>query len=78
MESELHVFCDTSELAYAAAAYICTKNNERKIECNLILAKSRVTPLKKLNLPRLELQGAVLAVRMTIFLEDEIKSNFNE
>ena len=76
VEKELHVFCDASELAYAAAAYIRTKNHEGKIDCNLILAKSRVAPLKKLTLPRLELQGAVLATRMTTFLKDETKLEF--
>lgn len=52
---ELHGFCDSSEMAYAAAIYI--RNNNGSF---LICAKTKVAPVKKLTIPRLELCGAYL------------------
>ena len=59
-EVELHTFCDASELAYDAVCYVRVKQ-PGKITCNLIMSKSRVAPVKQISLPRLELEGAVLA-----------------
>ncbi|XP_035210074.1 uncharacterized protein LOC118184500 [Stegodyphus dumicola] len=60
---ELHCFCDASQKAYGAAIYArVVKDNN--IEVNLLVSKSRVTPLRKITLPRLELLGALLAARL--------------
>lgn len=60
---QLHIFVDASEDAYAAVAYFrFNKNNV--VECALIGAKTRVAPLKPMTIPRLELEGAVLGVRL--------------
>ncbi|XP_076396739.1 uncharacterized protein LOC143265933 [Megachile rotundata] len=56
-EAQLHVFCDASLTAYAAVAYLRFED-ENQSECahvSLIMAKSRVAPLKPLTIPRLEL-----------------------
>ena len=53
---EIHIFCDASEEAYAACAYATSEGTS-----TLIAAKTRVKPLKEVTIPRLELQGAVLA-----------------
>ncbi|XP_064463406.1 uncharacterized protein LOC135374344 [Ornithodoros turicata] len=56
---QLHVFTDASPLAYGACAYLVAEDNDRQVSVNLVFAKSRVPPLKKLTLPRLELMGAI-------------------
>jgi len=61
----LHGFCDASEQAYGACVYVVCKNLNRKDNAFLICSKSRVAPLKALPLPRLELCGAVLLVKLT-------------
>ena len=66
------VFSDVSEKAYAACAYLFLLHSDGHIECNLVAAKARVAPLKKLTNPRLELMGAILAIRLTETLTMEL------
>ncbi|KAF8783509.1 hypothetical protein HNY73_013663 [Argiope bruennichi] len=59
----IHVFCDASEKAYGAALYICfTELNETKVR--LVCSRKRLSPLKKVTLPRLELLAALLGARL--------------
>ncbi|XP_076655808.1 uncharacterized protein LOC143360652 [Halictus rubicundus] len=73
--TELHVFCDASELAYAAVAYWKFTYSNGRSTVAFICSKSRVTPLKPTSIPRLELQAALLASRLgrTIETEHELK-----
>ncbi|XP_046556804.1 uncharacterized protein LOC124266040 [Haliotis rubra] len=57
---DLHMFSDASDAGYGVAAYICITNCQDEIHCALVLGKSRVVPLKKITIPRLELTAAVL------------------
>lgn len=61
--TELHVFVDASENAYAAVAYFRINTSER-IDCALIGAKTKVAPQQPISIPRLELQAAVLGTRL--------------
>lgn len=61
---ELHSFCDASKKAYGASIYLRVKKRD-KIIVNLVTSKSRVTPLKNITLPRLELLGALVAARLS-------------
>nr|XP_012153196.1 PREDICTED: uncharacterized protein LOC105664201 [Megachile rotundata] len=70
-ETELHVFCDASEKAYAVVAYWRDVYENGKTAVTFILGKCRVAPLKPVSIPRLELQAAVLASRMARAVEQE-------
>ena len=64
MKCELHGFCDASHRSYAAVIYILAIYSVGRIGVRLVASKSRVAPLKKRSIPRLELLGAVLVARL--------------
>ena len=61
--STLHVFVDASQHGMGACIFLRTED-KNGVQLSLILAKSRVTPLKQLTLPRLELMAAVIGARL--------------
>jgi hypothetical protein len=61
---QVHHFSDASELGYGVATYVRLENIDNQVHCVLLTSRSRVAPLKKITIPRLELSAATLAVRM--------------
>ncbi|XP_055622254.1 uncharacterized protein LOC129765843 [Toxorhynchites rutilus septentrionalis] len=76
---QLHVLVDASENAYGAVAYFRVMTASGPI-CSLVMARSKVAPLKQLSIPRLELQAAVLGSRLLNSIIDnhsvEVKQRF--
>ncbi|XP_062704637.1 uncharacterized protein LOC115265178 [Aedes albopictus] len=70
--AELHAFCDASDKAFACVVYMVHRHEDRSYVA-LVYAKARVAPLKNSTVPRLELQGCVLASQMVKTLQDEMK-----
>ena len=59
-QRQLHVFCDSSEKAYGAVCYLRVVANHT-VATQHVFAKSRVAPLKKTTMPRLEFLATLLA-----------------
>lgn len=60
---ELHIFTDASEYAYGCVGYLRAVVQGTVI-CSLIMSRSKVAPLKRQSVPRLELMAAVMGARM--------------
>ncbi|XP_062713961.1 uncharacterized protein LOC134290779 [Aedes albopictus] len=61
---QLHTFSDASESAYGACIYARCENAQGQTRICLLASKSRVAPLKRVSLPRLELCAAVLGAHL--------------
>ena len=69
---ELHHFADASEIAYGVVSYLRVIATDGSVNCTIVMAKARLAPIKKLTVPRLELQAATLAARQNALLRKEL------
>ncbi|KAL1447844.1 hypothetical protein WDU94_002711 [Cyamophila willieti] len=70
-------FGDASERAYACVIYSVVKSPHGEILTNLICAKSKVSPLKTLSIPRLELCAALLLSKLIKLVADTYSPRVN-
>ncbi|XP_062704132.1 uncharacterized protein LOC134286523 [Aedes albopictus] len=68
---QLHIFCDAGENAFGCAGYLRIEV-DGLVKCSLVMARTKVAPLKQLTIPRLELQAAVLGSRMSQQLKQHL------
>lgn len=59
---EIHGFSDVLQLAMAAAIYLRVISSNGETTVTLVCSKTRIAPLKKVTIPRLELSAALLLV----------------
>ena len=60
VDIQLHGFSDASVRAYPAVVYIRSTYSDGQVEVRLVASKSRVAPIKRQTIPRLELLGALI------------------
>lgn len=56
---QIHGFADASAKSYGMCFYVRAEGHD-SIECNLVIAKTKVAPLKGMTIPRLELSAVVM------------------
>ena len=65
-------FSDASEMAYSAIVYLRAVCLNGEVDVNLIVSKTRVAPVRKVSLPRLELCGALLLARLVKLVRETV------
>ena len=70
---ELHHFSDASTEGYGQCSYLRVEDTRNRVNCSLVMGKARVTPLKPITIPRLELTAAVVSVRASEMLRQELR-----
>ncbi|UYV68325.1 hypothetical protein LAZ67_5003884 [Cordylochernes scorpioides] len=76
-ELQLHGFSDASGDAYAAAIYLRVANKDG-IRVGLLAAKTRLAPIHRVSIPRLELCAAVLLTRLVVHVVSVLKLDIKE
>ena len=69
---EMHGFCDSSNVAYAAAVYVRVVTSVAMV-VNLLSAKSNVAPLKAVTIPRLELLACLLLSKLVVSVRKAVE-----
>ena len=62
--TQLHGFSDASEDAYSAVVYLRIVDSQEDVHISLVTSKTKVSPIKRQSIPRLELCGALLLARL--------------
>ena len=73
---ELHGFSDASQLAMAAVIYltVTSPSTDHKVS-TLVCSKTKVAPLKKLTIPRLELTAALMLAKLMKYVQATLQLN---
>ena len=72
VSAKLHHFSDASIHCYSQCSYLRLKNDQGQIHCSFVLGKARVTPLKPVTVPRLELTAVVVSIKASEQLQQEL------
>ena len=72
VQSSLHCFSDASKIGYGVACYFRQMDENGKIHVSLVIGKSRVSPLKPITIPRLELTAATVAAKVADLVKREL------
>ena len=72
IKTELHIFSDASEEAFAAAVYVRNQYVNGRVLVRLLIAKTKIGPKKVLSIPKMELQGALMGARLAEYVKSAV------
>ncbi len=75
---QLHGFCDSSQVAFAGVVYIRATYTDTSVSTTLVIAKSKVAPLKTQTIPKLELCSAVLLSKLLSTVSRELNIDMKD
>ena len=80
IDCSLHHFSDANQDEYGQVSYLRLVDQKDMMHSGLVMEKSRVTPIKFVSIPRLELAAVALSIKVSVMLRKEltIHSKFKE
>ncbi|XP_071181279.1 uncharacterized protein [Mytilus edulis] len=69
---------NASEIGYGMVFYLRLVDDEGMVHCSFVLGKSRVAPLKKVTIPRMELTAATRAVKLSKVILEELNYSIDK
>lgn len=72
VRAEIHSFSGASDNGISQISYLRMVNHRGEVHVSFLLAKSRVTSLKPISIPCLELTGAIISVNVAKMLKSEL------
>ncbi|GFV92480.1 uncharacterized protein TNCV_3950901 [Trichonephila clavipes] len=69
----IHTFVDASKTAYAACIFLRSESNTGSVTVQLLQVRSRITPMKTITIPRLELMAATIGARLFSSVKHALK-----
>ncbi|XP_065085837.1 uncharacterized protein LOC135707865 [Ochlerotatus camptorhynchus] len=75
---EIHGFSDASCTAYGACVYLRCVQEDGAVSVRLLCSKSRIAPLRRLTIPRLELCAAVVLAKLVSVVIPILKTEFHD
>ncbi|XP_014204702.1 uncharacterized protein LOC106636718 [Copidosoma floridanum] len=73
---ELHSFADASQAAIGAVIYLVMKSDSAT-SSSFVCSKTKVSPLKRMSIPRLELIAALILAKLTEYVTDQLTLNIS-
>lgn len=70
--TQLHTFSDASTTGYGQCSYVRMVDRAKRVHVAFLASKAKVTPIKAVTIPRLELQAACGAVRLAKKIQNEL------
>ena len=70
---QLHHFSDASDHGYGQCSYLRLTDDTGQVHCSFVMGKARVTPLRPVTIPRLELTAVLLSARVSASLREELE-----
>ena len=67
-DCNLHYFCDACEKGYGQVTYLQGVDESGKDHCSLVMGKARISLLKYITIPRIELVAATLSIKISVIL----------
>ena len=79
VDLQLHFFSDASSTAYGSCVYLRSVSRTGKITAHLIMSKNKLAPQNTLKrkIPRLELLGCLLSIRLFKYVKEALKMEFS-
>ena len=78
VETELLNFAHASEAGFGAVLFLRSINNWGEVHCSFFLGKERLSPMKPMTIPRLELSATTIAVRLERLIKRELEIHIDK